>query len=59
VAVDAAGNVYVADQYNNRVRIISRSTGIIATYAGTGAMGSVGDGMAATGAHCIPHRSWT
>jgi len=48
--VDASGNVYVADASNNRVRIVTRSTGIIATYAGTGVMGSGGDGMAATSA---------
>jgi len=50
VAVDASGNVYVADASNNRVRIVTRRTGIIATYAGTGVMGSGGDGMAATSA---------
>jgi len=48
--VDASGNVYVADASNNRVRIVTRRTGIIATYAGTGVMGSGGDGMAATSA---------
>ena len=48
VAVDATGNVYVADQNNHRVRVISRRTGIIATVAGTGTLGPGGDGMAAT-----------
>jgi len=48
VAVDAMGNVYIVEGGYNRVRIVTRSTGIISTYAGTGMMGSDGDGMAAT-----------
>ena len=50
LAVDSAGNLYVADQSNNRVRVISRSTGTITTVAGTGAVGSNGDGGPATSA---------
>ena len=49
IACDAAGNVYVADYFNNRVRQIT-TTGIISTVAGTGAVGYLGDGTAATGA---------
>jgi len=54
VAVDAAGNVYIADEYNNVVRMVSAKTGIITTYAGngTGALsglpGYSGDGGPAT-----------
>jgi ribosomal protein S11 len=43
IAVDSAGNVYVADTYNNRVRCISPQ-GRIRTIAGTGTAGSAGDG---------------
>ena len=50
VAVDAAGNVYVADQYGCRVRKVNASTGLITTVAGTGVSGSTGDGGAATNA---------
>ena len=50
LAVDSTGNVYVADLGNNRVRFISRSTGIITTVAGTGSSGSSGDGGPATSA---------
>lgn len=49
VAVDIAGNVYVADHSNHRVRMIS-SLGIITTVAGTGASGYNGDDIAATAA---------
>jgi len=48
VAVDSAGNVYIADTGNNRVRIVS--SGLIATIAGSGALGFSGDGGWATNA---------
>lgn len=43
VAVDSAGNVYVADQFDNVVRKVAASTGIITTIAGTGVAGHTGD----------------
>ena len=49
VAVDSAGNLYVADSFNNRIRFISLS-GSIATIAGNGVAGSSGDGGRATAA---------
>ena len=36
VAVDAAGNLYIADSHNQRVREVAAATGAIATIAGTG-----------------------
>jgi sugar lactone lactonase YvrE len=36
VAVDTSGNIYIADSYNNRVRMVTKSTGIITTVAGNG-----------------------
>ena len=50
VAVDTAGNVYIADQANQRVRKVTASTGIITTIAGNGVIGFSGDGSAGTGA---------
>ncbi len=39
VAVDAAGNIYIADEYNDRVRVIAADTGVIRTIAGNGQHG--------------------
>lgn len=50
VALDGAGNLYIADAGNNRVRVISAATGIIATLAGNGTEGSSGDTGPATAA---------
>jgi trimeric autotransporter adhesin len=49
VCVDAAGNVYISDHGNNRVRMVS-SSGIITTIAGNGSVGSAGDFGPATAA---------
>jgi trimeric autotransporter adhesin len=42
VAIDPAGNLYIADTSDNRIRKVNFS-GIISTYAGTGAPGYSGD----------------
>ena len=49
VAVDKAGNVYIADTANNRVRQVT-AKGVIDTLAGNGAEGSSGDGGQPAGA---------
>lgn len=50
VAVDQAGNIYIADTLNYRVRKVTASTGIITTIAGTGTSGYSGDNGPATSA---------
>ena len=42
VTVDTAGNLWIADYFNNRVRRVSGAGGIITTVAGSGAFGSRG-----------------
>jgi uncharacterized protein (TIGR03437 family) len=48
VAVDSAGNLYIADLGNNRVRQVSN--GVVSTVAGNGTRGFSGDGGPATSA---------
>ena len=43
VGLDTAGNVYIADLLNNRIRKVTASTGIITTFAGTGTASYSGD----------------
>ena len=50
VAVDASGNLFIADYYNDRIREVVKATGNIITIAGTGAIGYSGDGGPATAA---------
>jgi uncharacterized protein (TIGR03437 family) len=48
IAVDVAGNLYIAEAYGNRIRKVSN--GIITTVAGNGTAGFSGDKAAATSA---------
>ncbi len=49
IEIDASGNIFIADNGNQRIRRIN-TTGIISTYAGTGTAGFSGDCGAATAA---------
>jgi uncharacterized protein (TIGR03437 family) len=49
VAIDGAGNLYVVDRNNNRIRKVDTS-GVISTFAGNGTSGFSGDGGPATSA---------
>lgn len=50
VGVDAAGNIYFADQYNNRIRKIDKTTGNITTISGNGNNNFSGDNGLASSA---------
>jgi hypothetical protein len=50
VALDSKGNLCIADTGNQRIRMISASSGTITTIAGTGTLGYSGDKGAATSA---------
>jgi len=50
VTVDSAGNIYIADTYNNRIRRVDAVTGVISTVAGNGTGAFAGDGGPATSA---------
>ena len=48
VAVDSSFNIYIGDTHNQRIRMVTQSTGYISTLAGTGTKGFSGDGPAGT-----------
>ncbi len=50
IAVDDSGNVYIADNADNRIRKVSAKTNKISTIAGNGTSGNTGNGGAATAA---------
>ncbi|MCF6252838.1 MAG: hypothetical protein L3J75_16450, partial [Methylococcaceae bacterium] len=50
LALDASGNLFIADRSNHRIRRINVTTGIITTIAGSGGFGFIGDGRLATAA---------
>jgi YVTN family beta-propeller protein len=54
LAVDAAGNLYISDSGNARVRRVDAATGNIATIAGNGSRVASGDGGQATAAGMSP-----
>jgi len=56
--VDSAGNVYIADQYNHRIRRVSAASGNISTVAGNGTGGFSGDGIATQNSIYYPLGVW-
>ncbi|MFN2504388.1 MAG: hypothetical protein ABR540_09175 [Acidimicrobiales bacterium] len=54
IDVDSAGNLFIADQANFRIRRVDRATGAITTVAGNGTSGATGDGGPATAATMTP-----
>jgi sugar lactone lactonase YvrE len=55
VAIDADGNLFIADTNNNRIRRVDAVTQQISTIAGNGSQGYFGDGApAASATVCLP-----
>ena len=54
LALDASGDLFIADQWNCRIREVNLSTGIISTVAGNGNSGYSGDNGPATAASFYP-----
>ena len=50
LAIDSASNIYIADQKNNRIRVVNAASGNISTIVGSGTAGYTGDSGAATSA---------
>jgi len=50
IALDSAGNIYIADKYNNRVRKVTVNNDTITTIAGNGIPGYSGDNGLSTSA---------
>jgi hypothetical protein len=46
IATDRSGDLYIADGWNNRVRLVDMRRGVISTIAGTGTPGFNGDDIA-------------
>ncbi|MEO2169838.1 MAG: hypothetical protein ABGY42_17290 [bacterium] len=57
VAVDAVGDLYIADTNNHVIRKVNLSDGFIRTVAGNGSSGYSGDGLGATDARLKGPRS--
>jgi uncharacterized protein YceK len=56
---DSAGNLFIADTNNNRIRKVDANTGTITTVAGNGTRGYSGDGGPATSAEFYsPYAIW-
>jgi streptogramin lyase len=49
IALDQAGNLYICDIGNHRIRRVEAETGLISTFAGTGGRGLTPDGAALEG----------
>ena len=54
LVLDSSGHLYIADQGENRIRVVDLATGIISEFAGNGSTNGAGDVGPATGAGLQP-----
>src|SRR5262249_53330771 len=54
IVLDSAGNLFITDAGNGRIRKVDAVTGLISTFAGNGGRGSSGDGGPAVNASILP-----
>ena len=59
VSLNSAGDLFIADTGNNRIRRVTAASGVITTIAGTGTAGGTGDGGPATAARLNSPRGVT
>ena len=59
ISLNSAGDLYIADTGNNRIRRVVAASGTITTIAGTGTAGGTGDGGSATAARLSSPRGVT
>lgn len=53
IAFDSSGNLYIADSFNSVIRLVSKTTGDISTFAGNATASYGGDGGLATSASLL------
>jgi hypothetical protein len=58
VAVDAAGNLFIADSGNHRILRVDAGTNFISTVAGNGTRGEGGRGARLPAQNCLSLRTW-
>lgn len=55
VAVDGAGNIFVADTSNHTIRLINATTGVVSTLAGSATLPGSADGFGSTARFSLPY----
>jgi hypothetical protein len=53
MAFDSSGNAYLAESGNNRIRLITKTTGMISVFAGSGSTGNSNVDVPATGSSAL------
>lgn len=59
IALDSAGQLYISDTHNHRLRVVDRNSGVIRTLTGDGTPSATGDGGLASSARFAMPRGLT